>query len=1110
MPQIPDQSIRESALDLGRSFIVQAPAGSGKTELLIQRFLKLLGKVEQPEQIVCMTFTRKAAGEMRDRIFSALTRAAENQCPTELHLQTSWNLAVQVLNQDKLCGWNLLNNPGRLKIQTIDSFCAWIANHMPLKSRIGGSLSPEEFSQGAYKEAARNMLGRMEEDSPTGDDIRLILRHLDNNKLDFLKRIQFLLEKRDQWMIPFFKSLNPTRVHKELFETTLSDLLQEQLMLADSLFPDSLKDRLPALLTYTAENLLQEKPDEPSPLLGIGKFPAPSSSHIPQWRALAQLLVTQTGDFRSKVDKRNGFPTNDNGQKFEFLKILDFLSGQYSLASILNEIQHSPDPSFTEQEWEILMATFNILEPLEKSLRDVFRKREVTDFTEISLSAIDALGEYDRDENLLPTDLAEYLDYRIQHILVDEYQDTSFKQFELLKKLTAGWQPDDGRTLFIVGDPMQSIFRFRDAEVGIFLRSQNSGIGDLPLEKLTLTTNFRSQSALVQWVNQCFSEVFPKVENPDLGEIRYTASQAFQDQLNIPGVLYHSYGEDEFELEARDIADLIQTIFKDHPGKTIAILTRAKRHLHHITRELRHRNILYRAEDIDPLAERWEVQDLLSLLQALIKPLDRIAWLSVLRSPWVGLSMIDIHSLCFDSQGLSIWSLLIEPQRLGTLSSDGKIRAEHFIQIMKPALTLARGTRIRDVLEALWIKLGGPACIPISSRQDIETFFDELERALDSGDEFNLDGFEDRLEFIFSNTASSECPLQLITMHKAKGLEFDFVILPGLGRKTSADKNRLVFWLPHKNSLLLAPIEETGTETSALYKFVKGINAKKDISEASRLLYVASTRAKCQLHLFGHTSTKKNGESSPVKGSPLSLIWAYLQKGWDTRNIIEKENKQSETRPVYPNIINRFATLFELPDKTNPLPTGREITIKETEEPPFEWAGLRARCLGTVLHRCLQTLAEKGFDSDPEMEIKRWEPRINTAFKGMGLTLRDLTWANEQCGQALLATLKDAKGRWVLAQHEEAHNEYALTYANRGIIETRILDRTFVEEGIRWIIDYKTGIHEGGNIDSFLESEKERHRPQLEGYEKALKAFGETRPVKKAIYHPFYQRLLEL
>jgi len=128
---------------------------------------------------------------------------------------------------------------------------------------------------------------------------------------------------------------------------------------------------------------------------------------------------------------------------------------------------------------------------------DRVAERGEADFTEIAQGAVRALGTAEA-----PTDLLLSMDASVRHILVDEFQDTSFSQWELLVLLTSGWQPNDGRTLFLVGDPMQSIYRFRDAQVALFLKAQSEGLGSVQLEPLTLTTNFRSHAGLVDWV-QC-------------------------------------------------------------------------------------------------------------------------------------------------------------------------------------------------------------------------------------------------------------------------------------------------------------------------------------------------------------------------------------------------------------------------------------------------------------------------------------------------------------------------------------------------------------------------------------------------------------------------------
>ena len=127
---------RDRALQL-TSFIVEAPAGAGKTELLTQRYLKLLQTVAEPEEIIAITFTNKAAAEMRLRILESLMKAARQEIPTQAHKQTTYDLSITALQRSQQLNWQLLENPSRLRIFTIDSLCAHLARQMPLMSRFG-------------------------------------------------------------------------------------------------------------------------------------------------------------------------------------------------------------------------------------------------------------------------------------------------------------------------------------------------------------------------------------------------------------------------------------------------------------------------------------------------------------------------------------------------------------------------------------------------------------------------------------------------------------------------------------------------------------------------------------------------------------------------------------------------------------------------------------------------------------------------------------------------------------------------------------------------------------------------------------------------------------
>src|SRR3989304_4119922 len=166
-----DTLAREQAINAAGSFAVQAPAGSGKTELLMQRFLALLSIVSRPEEILALTFTRKAAGEMHSRIIGAMRKAAEGYAPSMPHEIKTISLAAKALDRDAELGWSLLENPGRLKVQTIDSFSSTLARQMPLLSGLGSYTLTEEPSE-FYERAAEAAIALVEDDGIEGDAVR--------------------------------------------------------------------------------------------------------------------------------------------------------------------------------------------------------------------------------------------------------------------------------------------------------------------------------------------------------------------------------------------------------------------------------------------------------------------------------------------------------------------------------------------------------------------------------------------------------------------------------------------------------------------------------------------------------------------------------------------------------------------------------------------------------------------------------------------------------------------------------------------------------------------------------------------------------------------------
>ncbi|MGP0564704.1 MULTISPECIES: UvrD-helicase domain-containing protein [unclassified Nitrospina] len=1120
---IHDQYQRDRALDPTRSFIVQAPAGSGKTELLIQRLLLLLAKVDKPEHILAMTFTRKAAGEMQTRILKALTKAANEPPPDSPHSLKTYHLAQEALEQDRKHGWNLLKNPTRLKVQTIDSFCMSLIRQTPVLSGIGSLLGVEENAGDLYRKTAWRMLARVEEISPVGDAARHLLMRLDNDKNKFVERMVQLLEKRDRWMLTFFSTDLDTpssSESRELQERALSDLIEARLVEACRHFGGSLVTQLLPLFRYAGNNLQTTDPDNPLVVLkDMTRFPEPLAENLPLWQAIAKLLVTDQGAFRKKMDKRSGFPAkNDGGDpalKEEYQNILESLREDTAFAQALSHVTNLPKPFFEDQEWEFLSSMFLLLPEIEKTLRRVFIESGNTDYSELSLSALKSLGK-----PMTPSDLLLKYDLKLQHILVDEFQDTSYKQYQLLSLLTEGWTPGDGRTLFIVGDPMQSIYRFRDAEVSFFNKVKGSGIGPVLLESLQLSSNFRSQAHLVQWINDCFQSLDEQsisTATTDLGgAIAHSPSHAERDPGLETPVVCHPFLKSQEGQEAGRVVDVIRDLQRDHPVASIAILVRSRTHLESLVPHLQEAGIPMRAEDIDKITSRPAVLDLWSLMRALLDPHDRIAWLSILRAPFCGLLLEDVHRLCCMDSDTPVWKLMNDPERRQAFTTDGQSRLTRTIEKLTPVLQALPGEDFRDLLEGCWIHLGGPACVDRNQWQDIDVFFEEVSKTVQSGNADTLNQFERVLDRLYARPPTVEGnPVQILTMHKAKGLEFDFVLLPGLGKGTGKNEKQLIFWLTHDDRMLFAPIEEAGSDNSDIYRFLRDIDKTRDHHETRRLLYVSITRAKQQVHLFGHVTETDDGIiKPPVSGSMLNHLWPFLQAEWE-QNLREPAPGQAGYQPKPEALrLQRLAKGFQPPAPPPDIPTGRPLDIREEREdrPPYFWAGNEARFMGNVLHRCFKDIADQGLAAWDAKKPESMKTAFKTALLNEGLPFDRAEAVAEKGVRALQNILADEKvGRWILSTHEDAKSEFALTYAKDSIYSNRILDRTFVDEqGVRWIIDYKTGEHEGSELDAFFEAERERYKTQLQAYAEILRARGEQRPIRLALYYPLHRRMVEV
>ena len=739
----------------------------------------------------------------------------------------------------------------------------------------------------------------------------------------------------------------------------------------------------------------------------------------------------------------------------------------------------------------------------------VFGEQGEVDYAELALRALSALGS---DEE--PSELALSLDYRISHLLVDEFQDTSSNQLALLERLTTGWEPGDGRTLFVVGDPMQSIYRFRKAEVGLFLRARKDGIGDVPLTPLVLNVNFRSQAGIVDWVNDVFTEVLPLEEDIASGAVPYSASVANHPALSQPAVQVHPDYTGDTMVEAERVLALVQQAGADPENSSTAILVSSRTHLADIVPRLRQAGIRFRAVEIERLGNRPVVQDLLALTRALFYDLDRTAWLSILRAPWCGLTLEEMHALVSRNGDAPVFELLLKAGSLEKISAPSQQRLARLVECVIAARQDRRRLAARDLVESTWIRLGGPACLDNEADlEDADAFLALIETLEEAGDLPDVAEFESELEKLYAQAdAGAPDSLQIMTMHKAKGLEFDTVILPGLGRKTRGDDPQLLQWIErpreHGSDLLLATITESGGDRDPVYDFLGMLQREKHRHEQGRLLYVATTRTRRQLHILGHVGVRETKTGPEIRPPANNTLLAQL---WPKLECVFNEKFSGDSTRHEPESATVGHTLYRLPaDYRIPEP-GEDVRgkIRErdvgsgTEEIDYFWAGETARHVGTVVHALLQRIANEGEASWNEARVSETHAMAMRKLAELGVAADQLKSASSRTVTAIENTLADERGRWILSSdHEDAAAELRLS----GIIEDTLynvsLDRTFVDkDGTRWIVDYKTSVHEGGDIEEFFANERDRYQQQLYRYATLMRHYSDH-PVRVGLYFP--------
>lgn len=1151
-----DQQQRSAAIDPARSFCVTAPAGSGKTELLSQRVLRLLAIVDKPEHILAITFTRKSAAEMHHRIMAALRTAESSSEPEQAHKKLSWQLARAALARNAELGWELLDNSSRLKVQTIDGLCASLTRHMPLLSNFGAQPAIANQPARHYSEAVREFLQLMESEHPLAQDLALLSGHVDNNLSRLEKLLIQLLQTREQWLLHIGIGAD-VEAARDTLETTLQAVIEDLLKKLQAALQPHAAQLLP-LMDYAGCNMQwQDSTSVIATLAGAIELPAADTTQLPAWQALAELLLTKTKpqNWRRKVDKRQGFPTETrDGDKTlakqlkdDFQLLLQQLNEVNGLETLLAEVAYLPEPHYRTDQWQLLAAITRLLPSLVAELMLVFQRHGEVDYSQISMAALQALGGV-----LEPSELALKLDYQLQHILIDEFQDTSSSQYRLLERLLEGWQehnqrnPQAPHTLFIVGDGMQSIYGFRQANVSLFLRARSQGVNGVSLTPLSLTVNFRSDPAVVEWVNQTFSEAFPSLTNLSRGAVPYERAAAFKQPGPEGRVAVYGFSGDKARTEEADkVVALVQQAQQLNPAGSIAILVRSRSHLLDIIPALARQGIRWNAEEIDPLASCSPIVDLLSLTRLLFNQADLLSWAALLRSAWVGLNNSDLLRFFNGGEHHSVLARLADPELLNTLGPGAKQRLQKLAAVLIPAYNQRARYSSRSWVEAVWLALGGAAALQQAEELTlVEDYFDLLESYQFGDSLVSLAEFETAVQSLYatSNTVAEagHSLLQIMTIHKAKGLEFDTVILPAVARQSRTEDKALFMTREYSSAsgsgMIIGPLGDD--QLDSIYQYLDHEKTESQLIENTRLFYVAATRAVKQLYILCSATINENsGEPvAPTRNSLVASSWKVLEECVEWQ-LPEASSAALESGAEFVQIdllaedaaidlqpLDRLPQTWQLPDWSfkNPL---QDYYLKsdfdnDTALPVApQTDALLAASVGTAVHAIFEYLHRAGVKPWQDKNSQQQQQWAMGLLRYQSLPETLLAEAVQLVLEAVDNTVGDQRGQWLLSnRHPHSLAEQAYLVSTSGTAKKLVVDRSFVDQqgalqrGTLWIVDYKTSRPlERESQAAFLAREQEHYRQQLLDYKNILSScYPQDYRIRTALYFTFYPYFQEV
>ena len=1055
-----DHQVRKKALGQG-SFIVQAPAGSGKTSLLVKRFLNRLLDVKSPKEVLALTFTNKAAAEMAQRLKEALEGKSEDNEIKKIVEKISKHALKNKWDEGYI---------DSLMVMTIDKLALRLIKQTPILSSSGVNFLTDEDPDDLYRETIRETITSNAEN-------HLLFKYFDYDYHKLTEQLLALISKRDQWL-PIVSGLlrsddkNIEEIYGTYYTNELNIWVEEKIK--PNFTNEDLKE-LEIIVSYLADNKNIDRKDK-----------LRSSINYEFWFYIRDLILTKSGkQIRKKIDTSSGFPATNVGKEIKerLLKLIKLKNNKFNiLIDFFNVNYHKNIVDI----YPLITPFCLLLIDMVTRLNEKFKERRIIDFTQIMGNAVEALRD---------THLPLILDQNISHILVDEFQDTNESQLIFIELLTQNFAGNPEKSFFAVGDPMQSIYRFRKAEVEIFSRVQKNGISDLKLTSLFLKVNFRSNKNIIDWLNNSFSKAFPLIDDSDEGSVPYSSCESSNDNLEggmelIALTCDTKSKTAQYEAEALYVLNLIKDTRKSNPDASIAVLTRSKAHLSELITLINKKDtsIPIDAIEMSKILSNQTFQDILCLTKALFDFSDRTNWIAALKSPWCGLSINDLVLLFEKDHKSLVWELINNIDNTSRLDKNSARRLRSFVEVIRENIQYRGRISHRYFVEGIWRQLNGEeSMVDSNDIQNIDLFLELLEEASEilSIDFIKLDRLIEN-KFI-SKTSFQKNSIKFLTIQKSKGLEFDHVIIPNLNKRTRNEESDLVLY--DKSTL---SIKNPGSDKN-LHSYHAYKERKRLDNEKIRLLYVAMTRAKNKCYLIG--TVKKEGDLViPNSGTFMNILWPFFSDKFTEIATPEDENSFEKFIPK----LRRLNDNFYSGDK-------RYKRSIDTEELSFCYPNMSTdiqRFTGNIVHKYLEIIVKKQLDVDKVLSNKL--DYTESLYLEKNFKKKDIKIGLNLVKKSLEMLKKTSDGRWILNRYLADNSEVSYLLESNNTTTQHIPDRSFIENDIQWIIDYKTPFSPIKN----LAVEAKKHLPQLRLYETIFKR--NKRVIQKAIYFAPQGKLIKL